>query len=417
MGEAERKNVRGLTVFNAVRGAVVGGYMTIFPVYLRSLGYSMKSIGGIISLASVILALFLPYLGYLNDKYGPRKMIVASTLLLVAAPLMAAFTREFPLLALSYGLFLLSFLAGQPARMSFLAASVSPTRLGIAIGVTTGAFSASRTVGPALAGFLARSMGFRVSFELLATLGLISLVVFLVLTTPVTIKSRPRSPWEVYRSLIRPPRGFREVLAYVSMDRIAWSMWFPLVSAHLYSYGYTEDLVGLLVTGSGAVQTIVLPLAGKLTDRGPSWRVLATSDLLGVAVALLLINPLPIERAAAAMGFLGLSIALWIPAYNSLIARVAGGSGVSYASANTARSLFSAPFPYIGGRMYDALGAYAPFLASSTLMIATTIYAALVVAPIEAEALAEERGEISPPPPAPVVGARSAEARSGCDGS
>ncbi len=126
--------------------------MTLLPMYMKYLGYSMNAIGGVITASGVILSVFLPLIGYLIDRYGPRLMVALTGLLLAAAPLIAAYSTSLAWLGVAYGLFLFSFLAGQPARMSFLAASVGGVGLGSAVGITSNIFSASRTAGPTAAG-------------------------------------------------------------------------------------------------------------------------------------------------------------------------------------------------------------------------------------------------------------------------
>lgn len=383
MGGAWNRNVASLTAFNALRGATVGGFMALLPMYMKHLGYSMDSIGGVIAASSLAISAFLPPIGYVIDRHGPRLMVALTGLLLAVAPLIAAYSRSLAPLGVAYGLFLFSFLAGQPARMSFLAASVDGGILGSAVGLTSSAFSASRTAGPALAGILAKTRGFQEAFLTLTLATLAGLTVFALLSRPVESPSRPRSVGEAYRYLARPPRRFALLLGYVSLDRFAWSLWFPMLSAHLYAAGYQEDQVGYIITMSGVVQTLLLPATGRVTDKLGSWAMLAASEASGVAAAALYSTPEPWQRVALAAALLGFSFASWIPAYNALVARVAGGSGGAYAAANTARSLMGAPAPYLGGYLYDAIAPWAPFTLSALLLSAATAYAATILRRVE----------------------------------
>ncbi len=383
MGGVWNRNVAALAAFNALRGVAVGGFMTLLPMYMKYLGYSMNAIGGVITASGVILSVFLPLIGYLIDKYGPRLMVALTGVLLAAAPLIAAYSTSLAWLGVAYGLFLFSFLAGQPARMSFLAASVGGVGLGSAVGVTSSIFSASRTAGPTAAGLIASLRGFHDAFLALTATTLVGLAAFVIMSRPVDSPSRPRNVVEAYRYLARPPRGFAIVLGYVSLDRFAWSLWFPMLSAHLYASGYQEDQVGYIITLSGVIQTLLLPVAGRATDRIGSWAMLAVSEAAGSLAAILYSTPEPWQRVALAAILMGASIAAWVPGYNTLIARVAGGSGGAYAAANTARSLMGAPAPYAGGYLYDALAPWAPFAASTILLVAATAYAALILRKVE----------------------------------
>ncbi|GAB6148609.1 MFS transporter [Stetteria hydrogenophila] len=411
-GPRLHRNVVALAVFNALRGVTVGGFMTLFSMYMKRLGYSMNAIGGVISASSLALALILPLMGYVIDRYGPRLMVALMGLLAAVAPLVAAYSGSLAWLGLAYGIFQLSFMAGQPARMGFLAASVGVAGFGSAVGVTSSAFSAMRIVGPALAGLLASRYGFRLAFQALAASTLAGLAAFTTLSVPVKSPSKPRSVAESYRHLLRPPRGFSLVLGFASIDRFAWSLWFPLLSAHLYAAGYREDEVGYIVALAGVTQTLLLPITGRATDRAGSWAVLAASESLGLAAALLYAAPEPWQRAVAAAVLTGSSVASWIPAYNKLIAKITGGHGGAYAAANTARSLAGAPAPYVGGYLYDSLAPWAPFASSAILLAAAAAYALTALRGVEAGApptgQARARGPAGLPQPPEPRGLRGA---------
>jgi len=377
------RNIVALTVYNAFRGFAVGGFMTLLPMYMKFLGYSMNSIGGIISVSSIVLSLFLPFIGYLIDRFGSRLMVSLTGLLLLAGTLGAMVSRGLLGLGFAYGLFFFSFLAGQPARMSFLASSVGASRMGEAVGLTSSVFSASRTAGPLVAGVLAGVLGYRVAFASLALSTLVGLTGFVLLSEYVPGLSGGTSVRGAYRYLIRPPRGFAGVLGFVSLDRFAWSLWYPILSAHLYASGFSEDEVGVIITTSGVVQTVLMPFAGRWTDRIGAWLALAGSEILGVASAVLYATPDSWLRVLAAAVFVGASIAWWIPSYNSLIAKVAGGSGAAYAAANTARSLLGSPAPITGGYLYDLVAPWAPFAVSTVLLTAASAYSYFILRRVE----------------------------------
>ncbi|MCE4624729.1 MAG: MFS transporter [Desulfurococcales archaeon] len=389
MGGGWDSNVKALAAYNAFRGFTVGGFMTLLPMYMKYLGYSMNSIGGIISAWSIVLSLTLPAIGHLIDTRGSRPVIIGTGLLLIASPLIAMTSGSLWGLGVAYGFFLFSFLAGQPARMNFLYTSVGALRMGEAVGLTSSLFSASRTVGPMAAGLMARYYGFKPSFLALALSGSIGLALFIYLSRPVPPAGSGSNVLDAYRYLIRPPRRLALVLGYVSMDRFAWSLWFPILSAHLYASGYTEDIVGYILTLSGVVRTVLMPYMGRLTDRIGASRALAVSELLGIGTALLYANPSTITAAATASTLMGVSLALWVPAYNALIARTVGGSGGAYSAANTARSLLGSPAPMAGGYLYDTVAPWAPFALSSALLVGAALYALLVLAGVESAILVE----------------------------
>lgn len=382
------RNVLSLAAYNVFRGLVVGGVSMLLPMYMKYLGYSMNTIGAAVSAGSLALALILPLVGYLIDKYGSRAVIVVAGVTLLLSSIIPVFTGSVVLLATAYLLLQFSYLGEQPARGSFLAASVGVGRVGAAVGFTSSVTSAARTVGPLLAGLAAARLGFHESFMILGVSMIAGLAAFIALSEPVPSAAKPLSVKESYSYLLKPSRRLAIVLGFVSIDRFAWSLWTPMISAYLYAAGYTEEVVGYLITFSGVVRTILLPLAGKWVDRAGAWVGLAASEASGVIASLLFADPASPVMAWIATLFWGVGLAFWIPGYNSLVAKTTGGSGHGYAASNTARSLAGAPAPLAGGFLYDALAAPAPFLASTILLTAAIAYIVLLLK--GAELTAEE---------------------------
>lgn len=374
------RNVAAVAVSNAFRGLAIGGFQALFSMYMAKLGYPMSAIGVVVSVSSVVAAATLPAVGYLIDAYGPRKVVFGTGLMLAAALYLLTSPGLASLLA-SYALFLLAFFHGQPARLAFLARSVGRATLGASIGAVAAVFSASRVVGPVVGGCMAARFGYEGAFVVLGTAAAAGSAAFLALSSEVPSGGGGldlRGLVTSYRSSVRPPAGLRTLCGIAGLDRFAWSLWFPMLSAHLSSWGYDEEQVGLLFGLQGLVQTLALPVLGRASDRVGPRRVVVLSEAAGVAAVLLLSDPSPGYRAYAGAAALGLSVATWVPGYNSLVVSLAprGSLGQAYAATNMYRSLASVPAPYVGGVMYDALSPLAPFLASASTLVAAS-YAVL----------------------------------------
>ncbi len=362
-----KRNLVAVTLSNLFRGIAVGGMQALFSLYMSWLGYSMSIIGVVISISNIISAITLPAIGYLIDMYGPRRIVFGTGLMLAVG----LFILRFPsliVLAISYTLFLLAFFYGQPARTTFLAHSVASTVLGTSIGITAAVFSASRTAGPALGGYAVAYLGYKNTFLILSLMAFLSSIIFIVLSveTASNDKKRRRGLLEAYRNLLRQDGVLKKIYLMTATDRFGWSLWFPMLSAHLYGWGYSEEYVGLMMSGQGLVQSLVLPLAGRITDKMRPGKIVAFSEAFGIISAILLSHPLPALRATTGLLLLGLSIAFWIPGYNSLIAQFSNREelGENYATANVYRSIASVPSPYIGGLLYDTISSATPFLLS-----------------------------------------------------
>ncbi len=372
-----RRNLVSLTLYNIPRGFATGAYQTLFGMYASSLGYSMSQLGGIVSIGSAIGAFTGPLVGYLIDVYGSRIIIILTGLMLAASLATLYVGDSLPMLIASYSLFMLAFYYGQPARMSFLATSVGLRSLGRSIGLTSTTFSGSRVAGPALGGLLVTAFSYRDVF-LAISLGVIAGTLYFTLASFEPLRERGRASLrEAVRSymlIVKPNRVQRRVFIFAGMDRVAWSLWFPLLSAHLYSSGYEESIVGVLVSLIHITQTISLPITGRLTDRIGSRINLAVSELVGASGTALLIFSHNIYVAPISMVFIGLSLGFWIPSYNKIIAEVATHIGETYAAANTVRSITSIPTPYIGGYIYSALASTYTFALSAFLLASLSLY-------------------------------------------
>ncbi len=381
-GRPASRNVPALSVYSVMRGAGVGAYRTLLPLYLLVLGYSLEIIGGIATIALLVNVLLLPLLGMLIDHIGRKIIAGLAGVLISLALLIPALTTYLPLLIVSYVLFFVSWAMGQPARSALLADSVPPERLGRAFSLVTLGFTAARVISPYTAGWLAEVLGYRDAFTLFSAVVLGGVVAFMIMGVETRVEKRSlrlEDIVEAYKASLRPPEKLRPLYVFTSVDRASWSLWMPLLSAYLGArFGLSPAEVGLLMSISSAAQSLMLPLAGRLVDSLGAFRLMVSSEILGIASAL----AIAFSNAVAlygAMIVLGASLATWIPAYNALIAALteADVRGRVYSSVNMARMASSIPSPWIGGTLYHALQdafPQAPFVLSAVIMGFNALY-------------------------------------------
>ena len=375
------RNVVSLSAFNLFRGLATGGYMALFAAYMARYGYSMSDIGFVIALSNVVGFLASPAMGYVLEVHSSRLVSAATGFLLAVSLFLPAFSDSMLSLSVSYSLFMLSFYFGQPARMTFLARVVDRGRLGSVVGVTGAAFTASRTVGPPLSGALALYYGYWEAFIILALLALAGSILFYLTSTELGVSpGRNNSKYNLldpYRRLLKPDRSLALLYVFVGLDRAAWMMWFPMLSAFLVRIGYDEAAIGVLIGLSNALETLCTPIMGRLTDVLGASRMLALSEASAALSALTLatINYTGTAGTVMSMSLIGVSIGSWIPAYNVYVARVYERLGEAYATTNAIRSVAGIPAPYIGGFLYEALALHAPLLVSAVVLAYTTLMA------------------------------------------
>ncbi|MCS7106724.1 MAG: MFS transporter [Acidilobaceae archaeon] len=364
-----RRNVASLMVYNLFRGFSTGGYMALFSAYMARQGFSVSEIGLAVSLSGIASAIASPLVGYLLEVRSSKSISVLTGLMLFASLLLMLPRPSLPLMTLSYSLFLISFFFSQPARMTYIARNVEREKLGSAVGLTASAFTAARTAGPPVAGYIAVSYGYGSSFSLLALSALLGALLFQLTSTEDKVERRGSyGILDSYKNTVKPPREVLPFYLFVVLDRAGWMLWFPMLSAYLVLAGLDEAVIGALYAGANLVEAVAMPLTGKVVDRLGAAFALAASELLAASAAISL--ALGVLGAPLSFLLMGLSLSFWIPGYNVYVARRYARMGEVFASTNAMRSLAGAPSSYVGGVLYNAVAPAAPLLLSSLMLVA-----------------------------------------------
>ncbi|MET1128421.1 MAG: MFS transporter [Thermoproteota archaeon] len=367
------RNVVALLQFSLFRGIATGGFQALFTAYMKAEGYSFSSIGAAVTASSILAAAVAPGFGTVIDCYGAKLTSAATGALLAASLAVLLANPSYGVFLLSYALFMVAFSLGQPARATLLAKSVPPEKHGWYIGLTSTAFALARTIGPAAAGLIASVYGFKPAFGVLAVVAAAGVVLFYI-TAVETREARcgevRKEAARAYRRLLSAPQGLRWLFLVVALDRAGWRLWFPMLSAYLYSMGYSEAEVGGLLSVMSLTQTVLTTIWGRLTERIGPHRLMALSEAFGAVAMAILASPVPALRAMAGMVIVGVSISAWVPGYNRTVAAIAREKlGEAYASSNAVRTFSSAFTPALGGAIYDSLGSIPLFSLSAVTVI------------------------------------------------
>ncbi len=381
-GSIIKRNIIALMTYSVFRGFAISGYQALFSAYMKTVGFSMADIGVAITASALSAVLITPGFGGIIDYYGARVATTFTGLLIVLSLGLLAFPH--PSLAVfiaSYILFMLSFSLGQPARSTLLAQSVPVYRYGYYLGVVTTSFAVARIAGPTVSGILVIHEGYPRLFMLLSFLVLVGVILFHILSIePRAGNSAQQSLitvfLESYKHALRPQRRIARLYPLLFLDRGGWSLWFPLLSAYLKSIGYVEDEIGFFYTIQNISHASTAIFWGRLVDRMGTTRVIVLSEFLRITALLFFMSSTEQAVIAAGFAFVGFSIAAWIPAYNKLVAQLAGDRlGEAYANANAVRSLAGTPTPSIGGYLSQVRGINTVFMLASILFIFSALYA------------------------------------------
>src|SRR2546428_5551871 len=156
------------------------GLRSVFGVYIKPMeaefGWSRGALSGAAAISLLLLGAAGPAVGWLADRYGPRRVIVVSLLMLGSGAIGASFVQRLWHVYVTTGLLMALRARGLALTTgSTVAAAWFEARRGVAIGIAAGGMSAGQLVVIPLATVLTLWFGWRVSF-LLQGAGLLLLV-------------------------------------------------------------------------------------------------------------------------------------------------------------------------------------------------------------------------------------------------
>jgi MFS family permease len=342
-----------------------------FSLFLKplslSFGWRREAISAGFSIAGLTVAAAAPVLGFLLDRFGPRRIILPC--ILIFSSTYASMALLTPHLARFYLSFFLIGLVG--AGTSFLGYSrVISTwfdrRRGLALSVMIAGSGLGAMILPVIAQAAITHYGWRNAFALLGFLALalgFPLTAWFVRERPVS-QQRVHLSVEVGESVGKALRGriFWIIAATVCLPSISVNGAVTHFSALLTDRGVSSQGAAYAIATIGATALIGRFLTGMFLDRFFGPRVYQTMLLMsGSGIALLSVaHTLPVAMIAASL--IGFSTGGEADITPYLIGRYFGLRRLStlYAFTWTSYSIGSAIGPLVVGRLFDSLGSYRP---------------------------------------------------------
>ncbi|WP_346534307.1 MFS transporter [Micromonospora sp. DPT] len=346
--DAPRQRKRaGLGVLLTLLGATLLGTVinNVLNVPLRDitadLGVSLSSGVLVVSSFVLVLAAGMALSGWVGDRFGRRRTVIASLALMALAMVGAALAPSLPVLVAMRALQGMACAAYPPAVMGLLATIYGPSRRARTMSAWAAANGIGQAIGPPLGGLLADFAGWRAIFWCLAPVAVILLVATvlvvpddrghatplhwpgavsltlgaaLLMTAATAVPQHVVPPWltvtlavagvglvavfvitsaTTAAPIIRPrliveSRFLRSAVAAAAQ---MFCLAATLVAVPLYvtgTLGRATAVTGLLVLALPAAMAVLAPVVGLLSERTrPRWILRTGLVVLGTAELLL----------------------------------------------------------------------------------------------------------------------------------
>jgi MFS family permease len=279
----------------------------IAPTFANEFGLSGVETGLILAAASLAALVVALPLGVLADRFGARRVTIASACLFTIATLGQGLADEFTTLLASRVLFGVAFGALWGAGASWLSDSLSEERRAGALALATTVAGLGFTTGPVFAGVLADRYETGTPFLVLAIAAAAVTAALFVTAPPATTDV----PQQRLREVLRLARADELVLAGIAIIVLIGLVGGGvnlLVPLQLRDNGVSAAEIGLLFSIASAVYTVVSAGVARLGARSATLRVGGYSALIvGLSIFLVLTN----SSTLAAVAFVLLRAPAW----------------------------------------------------------------------------------------------------------
>ncbi len=336
--------------------------ITFIPLYVQGeLGIrDLKAVsfwsGILVGSAALFAAFSGPVWGNLADRRGRKVMVVRvllSSFIIVSSMSLAGDVYQFLALRSLQGAF-----GGLSAAGIALVASIAPPeKIGYVLGVFQTAGIAGAVLGPMIGGILADTVGYRLTFIIMGLVSLLAAggVTFFVEEEFVPAPARAgQGVWRGIREAVNSERLLAMIVA-LFLVQFGTMVISPILPLFIKDLSQTQARVastsGIVVAMGGLASAVSAVLAGKLSERVSSTRILIFSATIGGVLYLLQgaaqsVLQLMFLRVAS-----GLFIGGMVPTANAIIGRIVPPEkrGVMYGVATSASLMGNVLGPLAGG--------------------------------------------------------------------
>jgi MFS transporter, ACS family, D-galactonate transporter len=358
----------------------------LVPTYAARLDLSSTESGVLVAAASVTILLVSLPAGVLADRFGARRLTVASAGLVAAAGVAQGLAPGFAGLIVARAAFGVGFGGLWSAGIALLTESVPAERRARALARVMLVAGLGTTLGPSFAGIAADRLGLAAPFVITAALTA-AVTVALALSPAPPTAAPAAAP---LRDALG--RGGREPLllggiAFMTAGGLLANAINLLVPLELRDHGASAAEIGLAFSAASCVFMVATTTVGRLGDRAAR---LGVGAVAAVAFAALLLLPIGTDAVVPIVGFLVLRAPLTAVLFTiSLPISVRGaeragvGRGAVLGLLNAAWAATAVVAPPLAGAVRDGLGTRAPWFGLLAVALATAAFGRLTAARLQ----------------------------------
>lgn len=353
----------------------------MLPLLPTAMQVSFVELGIAIGVFNIVSALVQAPLGFLVDRAGARRMLLAALALGSLSFSLLAIFPTYLCLLVAMGLAGLANGVYHPADYSLLSRGIVPERMGRAFSIHTFAGFLGAALAPPLMVGAALAWEPRWSFAIAAGAGLVGLFV-VGLGSPEPAKAASPTATEKAKVRARPlttPLGTLAVLtllfAMLSLSTGAIEKF--SVSALVQGFNVTLPAANMALTVFMFASAFGVLAGGVLADRTDKHGYLAAGAfaLAAVFVVIVIGLPLPPLLLALALGAIGFLTGIVAPSRDMLVraASPAGAEGKTFGIVSTGFNVGGVIGPVLFGFLLDRGLASGVLWASVCFMVITTV--------------------------------------------
>lgn len=355
-------------------------YYPLMPLYLESLGASVREIGFLFTLEVIFALCFRIIGGWASDTFGRLQTIAVGSVVGVISMFALVLAPTWQWVILSTLLLEAAVSMVAPSFQAYTAEQAPEGSTSSTFGLVNGLFFICMIIGPLLGGFLVDRYGFR------AMLWAATVIYTAASVLRIWMAKRARFQMKTLQAaaLLKDIRGLLGMmtagglLMWLFITDGLMDMGYQLVIPFLPKYmteisGVSESGYGSLFALMSAVGAITMLPCGMFADRfGERWSLALGLCLTAAVWSLVIING-GIPLYVLAFGLAGMGRSFIEPAFASLLSQSvpASSRGMAWGVFMTALGVVAIPAPYIGGLAYDHWQPSAPFVLAVILALLT----------------------------------------------